>query len=163
SRRAGEAIWEVSNRVFVVVQASPARPVKSIQVLTTAQLAQAELVILETRRGVLREQLAQTLAEHLPGLPISAVLACDSRQAQRARGGDPRGDGRRAGRPGDRVTGPVRRAAHDAGAPAHRLELSAIRHAVDARACIATVAPLASSFHAARPGGDPLLPPRLLG
>ena len=84
SRRAGEAICEVSNRVFVVVQDSPARLVKSIQVLKTAQLAQAELVILETRRGVLREQIAQTLAEHLPGLPISAVLPWDPRQAQRA-------------------------------------------------------------------------------
>jgi MinD-like ATPase involved in chromosome partitioning or flagellar assembly len=84
SRRAGEAICELSNRVFVVVQDSPARLVKSIQVLKTAQLPQAELVLLETRRGVLREQITQTLAEHLPGLPISAVLPWDARQAQRA-------------------------------------------------------------------------------
>ena len=39
---------------------------------------------METRRGVLREQITQTLAEHLPGLPISAVLLWDSRLAQRA-------------------------------------------------------------------------------
>jgi MinD-like ATPase involved in chromosome partitioning or flagellar assembly len=84
SRRAGEAICELSNRVFVVVQDSPARLVKSIQVLKTAQLPQAELVLLETRRGVLRDQITQTLAEHLPGLPISAVLAWDTRQAQHA-------------------------------------------------------------------------------
>jgi len=84
SRRAGEAICEISNRVFVVVQDSPARLVKSIQVLKTAQLPQAELVLMETRRGVLREQITQTLAEHLPGLPISAVLSWDSRLAQRA-------------------------------------------------------------------------------
>jgi MinD-like ATPase involved in chromosome partitioning or flagellar assembly len=84
SRRAGEAICEISNRVLVVVQDSPARLVKSIQVLKTAQLPQAELVLFETRRGVLREQITRTLAEHLPGLPISAVLPWDMRLAQRA-------------------------------------------------------------------------------
>ena len=83
-RLAAQAICEISHRVFVVVQDSPARLVKSIQVLKTAQLPQAELVLLETRRGVLRERITQTLAEHLPGLPISAVLPWDSRQAQRA-------------------------------------------------------------------------------
>jgi MinD-like ATPase involved in chromosome partitioning or flagellar assembly len=84
SRRAGEAICGLSNRVLVVVQDSPARLVKSIQVLKSAQLPQAELVLMETRRGVLREQISRTLAEHLPGLPISAVLPWDQRQAQRA-------------------------------------------------------------------------------
>jgi MinD-like ATPase involved in chromosome partitioning or flagellar assembly len=84
SRRAGEAICELSHRVLVVVQDSPARLVKSIQVLRTAQLPQAELILFETRRGVLREQITRTLAEHLPGLPISAVLPWDARLAQRA-------------------------------------------------------------------------------
>src|SRR5438445_10426347 len=68
SRRAGEAICGASNRVLVVVQDSPARLVKSIQVLKTKQLPQAELVLMETRRAIPREQLSRALAEHLPGL-----------------------------------------------------------------------------------------------
>lgn len=84
SRRAGEAICAVSSRVFVVVQDSPARLVKSIQVLKAAQLPQAELVLMETRRGALRDPIQRTLAQHLPGMPVSAVLAWDARQAQRA-------------------------------------------------------------------------------
>jgi len=84
SRRAAEAVCEVSNRVFVVLQDSPARLVKSIQVLKAAQPPQGELVLMETRRGALRDQLARALAEQLPGLPLSAVLPWDGRQAQRA-------------------------------------------------------------------------------
>lgn len=84
ARRAAEAICEVSNRVFVVIQDSPARLVKSIQVLKAAQPPQAELILLETRRGALRTQIARTLADHLAGTPISAVLPWDPRQAARS-------------------------------------------------------------------------------
>jgi MinD-like ATPase involved in chromosome partitioning or flagellar assembly len=84
SRRAAEAVCEASNRVFVVLQDSPARLVTSLQVLKAAQPPQAELVLMETRRGALRDQIVRTLAEQLPGLPVSAVLPWDTRQAQRA-------------------------------------------------------------------------------
>lgn len=83
-RRAAEAICEASSRVLVVIQDSPARLVKSIQVLRAAQPPQAELVLLETRGGALREQIAMALAEHLPGLPVSATLPWDPRRAMRA-------------------------------------------------------------------------------
>lgn len=83
-RRTGETIAQASQRVFVVVQDSPARLVRSIQVLKAAQLPQAELVVLETRRGALRDQLRRALAEHLPGLRISVVLPWDERRAVRA-------------------------------------------------------------------------------
>jgi hypothetical protein len=63
---------------------SPARLVKSIQVLQAAQLPQAELVVYETRRGALREQLRRALAEHLPGIRVGIVLPWDERRAIRA-------------------------------------------------------------------------------
>jgi MinD-like ATPase involved in chromosome partitioning or flagellar assembly len=83
-RRTAEAIAGASQRVFVVVHDSPARLVKSIQVLKAAQLPQAELVVYETRRGALREQLRRALAEHLPGARIGIVLPWDERRAIRA-------------------------------------------------------------------------------
>jgi MinD-like ATPase involved in chromosome partitioning or flagellar assembly len=83
-RRTGETIAQASQRVFVVVQDSPARLVRSIHVLKAAQLPQAELVLHETRRGALRDQLRGALAEHLPGVRISAILPWDERRAVRA-------------------------------------------------------------------------------
>ena len=83
-RRTAEAISGASQRVFVVVHDSPARLVKSIQVLKVAQLPQAELVVYETRRGALREQVRRALAEHLPGVRIGVVLPWDERRAMRA-------------------------------------------------------------------------------
>jgi MinD-like ATPase involved in chromosome partitioning or flagellar assembly len=83
-RRTGEVICTASQRVFVVMQDSPARLVKSIQVLKGAQLAQAELVLYETRRAALREQIRRALGEHLPGIRISALLPWDERRAMRA-------------------------------------------------------------------------------
>ncbi len=83
-RRAAEAIAQASHRVFIVMHDSPARLVKSIQVLKAAQLPQAELVVYETRRGALREQLRRALTEHLPGVRIGAVLPWDERRAMRA-------------------------------------------------------------------------------
>ena len=83
-RRTAEAIAEASQRVFIVLHDSPARLVKSIQVLKAAQLPQAELVVYETRRGALREQLRRALAEHLPGARIGTVLPWDERRAMRA-------------------------------------------------------------------------------
>ena len=83
-RRTAEAISRASQRVFIVMHDSPARLVKSIQVLKAAQLPQAELVVYETRRGALREQLRRALAEHLPGVRIGTVLPWDERRAMRA-------------------------------------------------------------------------------
>ena len=83
-RRTAEAIAQASQRVFVVLQDSPARLVKSIQVLKAAQLPQAELVVHETRRGALREQLRRAVSEHLPGIRIGTVLPWDERRAARA-------------------------------------------------------------------------------
>jgi hypothetical protein len=70
--------------VLVVLHDGPARLVKSIQILKAAQLPQAELIVYESRRGVLREQIARTIGEHLPGHRISAVLPWDERRAARA-------------------------------------------------------------------------------
>jgi MinD-like ATPase involved in chromosome partitioning or flagellar assembly len=83
-RRTAEAISQASQRVFIVMHDSPARLVKSIQVLKAAQLPQAELVVYETRRGALREQMRRALAEHLPGVRIGTVLPWDERRAMRA-------------------------------------------------------------------------------
>lgn len=83
-RRTAEAIADASQRVFIVMHDSPARLVKSIQVLKAAQLPQAELVVYETRRGALREQLRRALTEHLPGARIGIELPWDERRAIRA-------------------------------------------------------------------------------
>jgi MinD-like ATPase involved in chromosome partitioning or flagellar assembly len=83
-RRTAQVIGDVSHRVLVVLQDSPARLVKSIQVLMAAQLPQAELVVYETRGGALREQIGRTLSHHLPGHRVSAVLPWDERRAIRA-------------------------------------------------------------------------------
>jgi MinD-like ATPase involved in chromosome partitioning or flagellar assembly len=83
-RRTAESIAQASQRVFIVMHDSPARLVKSIQVLKAAQLPQAELVVHETRRGALREQVRRALAEHLPGVRIGIVLPWDERRAMRA-------------------------------------------------------------------------------
>jgi MinD-like ATPase involved in chromosome partitioning or flagellar assembly len=83
-RRTAEVIARASQRVFVVMHDSPARLVKSIQVLKAAQLPQVELVVYETRRGVLREQVRRALAEHLPGVRLAALLPWDERRAARA-------------------------------------------------------------------------------
>ncbi|HZU15528.1 MAG TPA: hypothetical protein VFD01_02830 [Candidatus Dormibacteraeota bacterium] len=83
-RRTGEIICATSQRVLVVVQDSPVRLVQSIQVLKAAQLPQAEIVVYETRRGALREQVRQVFAEHLPGARLSAFLPWDERRAARA-------------------------------------------------------------------------------
>jgi MinD-like ATPase involved in chromosome partitioning or flagellar assembly len=83
-RRTGQAICEVSHRVIVVLHDSPARLVKSIQILKAARLPQAELVVFESRRGALRDQIGRTVAEHLPGHRLSAILPWDERRAARA-------------------------------------------------------------------------------
>jgi MinD-like ATPase involved in chromosome partitioning or flagellar assembly len=84
SRRTAEAIGQASQRVFIVMHDSPPRLVKSIQVLKAAQLPQAELVVYETRRGALRDQVRRALAEHLPGVRLTAHLPWDERRAARA-------------------------------------------------------------------------------
>jgi MinD-like ATPase involved in chromosome partitioning or flagellar assembly len=83
-RRTGQVIAEVSNRVLVVLHDSPARLVKSIQILKAAQLPQAELVVYESRRGALRDQILHTIDEHLPGHRVSALLPWDERRALKA-------------------------------------------------------------------------------
>ncbi|HKF19129.1 MAG TPA: hypothetical protein VKF14_18355 [Candidatus Dormibacteraeota bacterium] len=83
-RRTAEVIASFSHRVFVVILDSPPRLVKSIQILKAAQLPQAELVVCETRRGALREEVRKTLAEHLPGLRLTATHRWDERRAAQA-------------------------------------------------------------------------------
>jgi len=83
-RRTAEVIAAVSNRVFVVIQDSPPRLVKSIQILKAAQLPQAELVVCETRRGALREEVQKALAGQLPGIRLTATHRWDERKAAQA-------------------------------------------------------------------------------
>lgn len=83
-RRTAEVIASVSQRVFVVIHDSPARLLKSIQVLKAAQLPQAELVVHESRRGALRAHVRKALAEHLPGVRVTTTQPWDERRAARA-------------------------------------------------------------------------------
>ena len=83
-RRTAEVIASTSHRVFVVIHDSPARLVKAIQVLQAAQLPQAEVVVCETRRGALRQQVRKALAENLPGVRLTATHRWDERRAMKA-------------------------------------------------------------------------------
>ncbi len=82
-RRAAEAVCTVSQRVLIALQDGPPRLIKSIQVLKAARPPQAELILFQTRGGALREQIRRTLAEHLPGVRVAAVLPWDERRAIR--------------------------------------------------------------------------------
>jgi MinD-like ATPase involved in chromosome partitioning or flagellar assembly len=83
-RRTGEIICSVANRVLVVAQDGPSRVTKTIQVLATAQLPRAELIICETRRGQMRDQIARALRQHLPSVRLSGFVAWDEKRAIRA-------------------------------------------------------------------------------
>jgi MinD-like ATPase involved in chromosome partitioning or flagellar assembly len=84
ARQTAETICALAGRVFIVLQDSPARLVRSIQVLKSAQMPQAEIILCETRRGVLREQVTKTLKEHLPGVVVVGTVPWDPKLAARS-------------------------------------------------------------------------------
>jgi MinD-like ATPase involved in chromosome partitioning or flagellar assembly len=83
-RAAAQAVARISSRVFVVMQDSPARIARSIQVLQTAQPPKAEIVLMETRRGALSQQVRDVLAARLPSIGLAARARWDPRRAQAA-------------------------------------------------------------------------------
>ncbi|HEX4212590.1 MAG TPA: hypothetical protein VIA06_04585 [Candidatus Dormibacteraeota bacterium] len=83
-RRTGEVICSVAQRVLVVAQDSPAKLTKTIQVLMLAQLPRAELIICETRNGQMRDQITNTVSQHVPGVRLSGFIPWDERRAIRA-------------------------------------------------------------------------------
>jgi MinD-like ATPase involved in chromosome partitioning or flagellar assembly len=83
-RRTGEIICSVANRVLIVAQDGPSRLTKTIQVLMLAQLPRAELIICETRRGQMRDQIARTVGHHLPNVRLSGFVAWDEKRAIKA-------------------------------------------------------------------------------
>jgi MinD-like ATPase involved in chromosome partitioning or flagellar assembly len=83
-RRVGEIICSVANRVLVVSQDGPSRLTKTIQILMQAQLPRAELIVCETRRGQMRDQIQRTVAHHLPSVRLSGFVAWDERRAIKA-------------------------------------------------------------------------------
>jgi MinD-like ATPase involved in chromosome partitioning or flagellar assembly len=80
-RAAAHAVARISSRVFVVMQDSPARIARSIQVLQTAQPPKAEIVLMETRRGALSRQVQEVLAARLPSIGLAARVRWDPRRA----------------------------------------------------------------------------------
>ncbi|MGH7868203.1 MAG: hypothetical protein ACREP9_11425 [Candidatus Dormibacteraceae bacterium] len=83
-RRTGEVICSVINRVLIIAQDSPSRLTKTIQVLLTAKLPRAELIVFETRRGQMRDQVTRTISHHLPQVRLSGFLTWDEKRAIRA-------------------------------------------------------------------------------
>ena len=83
-RAAAHAVARISSRVFVVMQDSPARIARSIQVLQTAQPTKAEIVLMETRRGALSRQVQDVLAARLPSIGLAARVRWDPRRATMA-------------------------------------------------------------------------------
>ncbi len=86
-RSAALAVARISARVFVVVQDSPARIARSIQVLQAAQPSKAELVLMETRRGTLGKRVREVLASRLPSIRVAARVRWDPRRAAQAEDG----------------------------------------------------------------------------
>lgn len=82
--RAAEAICRISDRVFVQFMDSPVLLTRAIRVLQQARPAKAELVLLETRKGELRNELRNALTSHLPDLELAAAIPWDQRAAIRA-------------------------------------------------------------------------------
>lgn len=83
-RRTGEIICSVANRVLIVAQDGPSRLTKTIQILMLAQLPRAELIICETRRGQMRDQITRTVSHHLPNVRLSGFVAWDEKRAMKA-------------------------------------------------------------------------------
>jgi MinD-like ATPase involved in chromosome partitioning or flagellar assembly len=83
-RAAAQAVSRISSRVFVVMQDSPARVARSIQVLQAAQPPKAEIVLVETRNGALSKQVREALASRLPSIGVAARIRWDPRRAVQA-------------------------------------------------------------------------------
>ena len=83
-RRAAETMTQYANRLFVVMTDSPSRLVPSIDILRNAKLPGAELIIFETRRGALKRQAQQLIAEALPEIRSNVFLPWDPKKAQSA-------------------------------------------------------------------------------
>ena len=77
-----EEISLAFQRVFVVIRDDPVLAPRAIEVLTAAQLPQAELVIVQSRGNSLTEQIHQALKEKIGDLPIVAVWPWDEKKAQ---------------------------------------------------------------------------------
>jgi MinD-like ATPase involved in chromosome partitioning or flagellar assembly len=83
-RAAAQAVARISSRVFVLFQDSPARIPRSIQVLQAAQPPKAEIILMETRRGLLRKQVRQVVSARLPSLAVAACVRWDPKRAAHA-------------------------------------------------------------------------------
>ncbi len=80
-RAAAQAVARISARVFVLMHDSPARIARSIQVLQAAQPPRAEIVLMETRNGALRQQVRDVLAARLPSIGLAARVRWEPRRA----------------------------------------------------------------------------------
>jgi MinD-like ATPase involved in chromosome partitioning or flagellar assembly len=80
-RSAAQAVGRISARVFVLMQDSPARIARSIQVLQAAQPPRAEIVLMETRGGALSQQVRDVLAARLPSIALAARVRWEPRRA----------------------------------------------------------------------------------
>jgi MinD-like ATPase involved in chromosome partitioning or flagellar assembly len=83
-RAAAQVVGRISSRVFVLIQDSPTRIPRSIQVLQAAQPPKAELVLMETRHGHLAKQVREVVSARLPSLSIAACIRWDPRRAVQA-------------------------------------------------------------------------------
>jgi hypothetical protein len=79
--RAAEAICRLSDRVFVQLLDSPVLLTRAIRILQQARPAKAELVLLETRKAQLRQEMGNALAAHLPDLELAAAVPWDQGRA----------------------------------------------------------------------------------
>lgn len=79
-----EVISAASHHVLVVVKDSPAQLINSVLLLHGAQFPAAELVLVETTQGQMRDMVRSYLRESLPWLEWKTVVPWDHRRQQQA-------------------------------------------------------------------------------
>ncbi len=83
-RLEAQAVSTLSARVFVVIQDAPVRLARSLDVLRGADPPKAELIVLDTRSGVMSRKVKEAIANQLPGLSIAATVPWDPKRAMKA-------------------------------------------------------------------------------
>lgn len=83
-RLEAQAVSALSARVFVVIQDAPVRLARSLDVLRAADPPKAEIIVLDTRSGVMSRKVKEAITNQLPGLSITATIPWDQKGAIKA-------------------------------------------------------------------------------
>ena len=80
-RQAVGSIATIAHRVFTVVRDDPPLLARAVQVLRAAAPPKTELLLMESRRGALRKQVAEVLRLRVPEVAVAATISWDPPKA----------------------------------------------------------------------------------